>query len=106
MKAARSYRDDLIEDLKDRREAAAYLNAAIEAGDRKAFLLALRNVLEANGGMTAISRKTKMNRVSLYRMLSKKGNPEFDSIWLLLDALGIRLEVTAKLNSRIHRKAA
>ena len=35
---------------KDLIEAAAYLNAATEKGDRETFLLALRNVAEANEG--------------------------------------------------------
>jgi DNA-binding phage protein len=45
-----TYQEDLVNALKDPREAAAYLNAAIEEGDRAVFLLALRNVAEAQGG--------------------------------------------------------
>ena len=41
------YQQDLIEALKKPEEAAAYLNAALEEGDRGTFLLALRNVGEA-----------------------------------------------------------
>ena len=44
------YQQVLIEALKNPEEAAAYLNAALEEGDRETFLLALRNVAEANGG--------------------------------------------------------
>jgi len=44
------YQKDLIEALKNPAEAAAYLNAALEEVDRETFLLALRNVAEANGG--------------------------------------------------------
>jgi DNA-binding phage protein len=44
------YQQDLIEALKNPEEAAAYLNAALEEGDRETFLLALRNVTEANDG--------------------------------------------------------
>ena len=42
MAESTSYQKDLIEALKDHNEAAAYLNAAIEEGDRAVFLLALR----------------------------------------------------------------
>ena len=45
------YQKDLIEALKDPTEAAAYLNVALEEGDKDALLLALRNIAEANGGM-------------------------------------------------------
>jgi len=57
MAVATSYQKGLIEALKDHGEAAAYLNAAIEEGDRAVFLLAPRNVVEANGGMAAIAEK-------------------------------------------------
>jgi DNA-binding phage protein len=54
-KRTTTYQEDLIEDLKDPREAAAYLNAAMEEGDRELFLLALRNVAEAHGGNPVIA---------------------------------------------------
>lgn len=93
MKPAVSYHEELIKILKDPTEASAYLNAALEAGDKEAFLLALRNVLEARGGMTRISRHAKINRVSLYKMLSANGNPAFENILRLLRTAGIRLQV-------------
>ncbi len=45
-----AYQRDLIEALKDPQKAEVYLNAAIAAGDKQAFLLALKNVAEAHGG--------------------------------------------------------
>jgi probable addiction module antidote protein len=88
-----SYQQDLIESLKDPCEAAAYLNAVIEEGDRVVFLLALRNVAEANGGMAPLAEKANLSRESLYRMLSKRGNPEFKSLSSLLGAMGLRIAV-------------
>lgn len=88
-----TYQEDLIASLKDPREAAAYLNAAIEEGDRSLFLLALRNVAEAHGGMSAVSEKAQLNRESLYRMLSRKGNPEIKSILTLLNSMGLKLTI-------------
>ena len=87
-KKTTSYQEDLIEALKDPREAAAYLNAAMEERDRELFLLAMGNVAEAHGGMAAVSAKAKLNRESMYRMLSKQGNPEIKSIMTLLHAMG------------------
>ncbi|OGW88643.1 MAG: transcriptional regulator [Omnitrophica bacterium RIFCSPLOWO2_01_FULL_50_24] len=104
MKAAVSHHDELIKILKDPQEASAYLNAALEAGDKKAFLMALRNVLEAHGGMTRISDRAKINRVSLYKMLSRDGNPGFENLLTLLNVVGIRFQVTARPKSR--RRAA
>ncbi|MCD4814398.1 putative addiction module antidote protein [bacterium] len=94
MKASRSYQKDLIHDLKDTREAIAYLNAAMEAGEKNAFLMAIRNVAEAQGGMSKIAKKTDINRVSLYKMTSGKGNPGLMNIITILHSLGFRLKVS------------
>jgi len=95
MSKSRSYHEDLIESLQNPREAEAYLNAALEEEDPELFLLALRNVAEAQGGVTQLAEKTKLNRESLYKMLSERGNPELRSLEALLHALGFRLAVTA-----------
>ena len=46
------YETQLIERLKDPQEAAAYLAAAIEDGDRGAMMLALRHVAQVPGGVS------------------------------------------------------
>ncbi len=45
--------------------------------------------------MAHLAEKTKLNRESLYRMLSERGNPELRSLDTLLHALGFRLTVAA-----------
>lgn len=105
MPLSRSYHDDLIKDLRNPREASAYLNAALEEGDRTHFLLALRNVAEAHGGLLALSRKSRMHRGNLYRMLSKGGNPELQSLNRLLGLWGLRLAVEVE-SGKAHRRAA
>jgi len=93
MKKSKAYHPDLIESLRDPREAEHYLNAALEEDDPELFLLALRNVAEAQGGVAQLAEKTKLNRESLYKMLSERGNPELRSLDALLHALGFRLAV-------------
>ncbi len=93
MKPGRKYQDDLIQDLQDPAEASAYLNAALEEGNKEAFLLALRNVVEAGGGMTHFAQKSGINRVSLYKIFSTKGNPEFSSLMTIFKALGVQLKL-------------
>ncbi|HOW87812.1 MAG TPA: transcriptional regulator [Candidatus Omnitrophota bacterium] len=93
--AAVSYHDYLIKSLKDPEEASGYLNAALEAGDKKAFFMALRNVIEARGGMTRFAKASKINRVSLYKMLSGKGNPGFLNILILLQHVGLRFQASS-----------
>lgn len=94
MTKTRNYQDDLLEALKDSQEAAEYLNAALEDGDHEVFLTALRNVAQARvGGMAKLADATGLNRESLYKMLSDQGNPELNSIALVLHALGLKISV-------------
>jgi len=95
MKKSKAYQPDLIESLRDVGEAEEYLNAALEEDDPELFLLALRNVAEAQGGVAQLAEKAKLNRESLYKILSERGNPELRSLDALLHALGFRLAVTA-----------
>jgi probable addiction module antidote protein len=89
-------RPHLLEWLKDAENAAAYVEAAIELGDPAGVLQALRNVAEARGGLARIAEKTGLNRETLYRTLSKRGNPELKSLTAILEATGLRLSVTAR----------
>ncbi|VAW78188.1 FIG045511: hypothetical antitoxin (to FIG022160: hypothetical toxin) [hydrothermal vent metagenome] len=100
MARSKNYQNSLLESLEDTSEAAAYLNAALEDGDNEVFLLALRNVADARlGGMTKLAEATKLNRESLYRMLSENGNPELNSLSRLLHALGLKLAVETDENA-------
>jgi probable addiction module antidote protein len=96
MAKTRRYEDLLDEDLKDSTEALGYLNACLEDRDPDLFLLALRDVARARGGVAKLAEITELNREHLYRMLSQDGNPEFRSLEMLLDALGFRLAIAIK----------
>ena len=43
--------------------------------DSAAFLIALKDVVEAGGGMGNLAGRVGLKRPSLYKILSKKGNP-------------------------------
>jgi len=74
-------------------DISAYIEAAMEDGDPVALLTALRNVADVTGGMTALSRETKLSRESLYTSLSNKGNPRLSSLESILKAFGLQLTV-------------
>lgn len=94
MEPSRPYSETLKEVFTDPLVAAGYLNAALEEGDKELFLIALRNVSKARlGGMSQLAEATGLNRESLYRMLSGKGNPELKSLDRLLHALGLKITV-------------
>jgi len=84
---------DLLAILQDTGKAAEYLNHAIESGDRMMFLVAMRDLVIARGGISAVAEQSSLSRSSLYKSLSRQGNPEFKSITSVLQSLGLRLSV-------------
>jgi probable addiction module antidote protein len=86
-----NYEVDLLGDLTDPEYAAMYVSSALE-GEQEEFLMALRYVAEART-MTKVAEDSKLNRVSLYKILSDSGNPHLDSLRRLLKAMGLRLSV-------------
>jgi probable addiction module antidote protein len=79
--------------LKTQKDIVAYLNAALEDGEPAVLLEALRNVAQAKGGMGALAKAAGVSRESLYRTLSRRGNPKIDTIMELLRALGLKLTI-------------
>ena len=92
--AARPWKGYMLETLKDPHAVQEYLEAAVEAyeqdSDRQAFLLALRMVAEAQGGISELARKSALSRQHLYRALSENGNPTFETLTAVFKALGLR----------------
>jgi probable addiction module antidote protein len=91
----KNYQEQLLEDLKIEGKAAAYLDAALEDGDPGIFLVALRNVAMAQGGIQVLAGETNLHRVNLNRMLSEKGNPELQSLSSIFRQMGFRFRVEA-----------
>jgi probable addiction module antidote protein len=77
----------------DARHSAAYLEAAIETGEPGDLMAALRDIADAHGGVSYIAKTTGLGRETLYRTLSKKGNPQLSSLMPILEAVGLRLVV-------------
>ncbi|EKD44888.1 MAG: hypothetical protein ACD_70C00184G0002 [uncultured bacterium] len=91
------YEDYLIKKLKNKRYAAMYLQEALEdyqeSGDTAVLLIAFRYVAKAQGGIAGLAKKTHLHEKTLYRTLSKNGNPRLDTLWRLFSALGFQLRV-------------
>ena len=76
--------------------AAEYLKAALEeTDDPRILLVALRRLAEARGGMAKLARTAGIERESLYRALSQKGNPRLSTLVAVVKALGLTLTVKA-----------
>lgn len=96
----RDYEEKLMQDLQDPGLAEAYLNEALMDEDPQIFLLALKDVIQAQGAeMASLAKKAKLSRENLYRILSKKGNPKLNSIISLLNAAGYSFAVQANKNN-------
>lgn len=95
----KDFNETFRDELRDPEFAAEYLEAALEE-DLETFLLALREVTEANGGMTNLSKMTSLGRESMYKSLSANGNPQFKNLQVILKALGLRFSVMREDDSR------
>jgi len=57
--------------------------------DTALFLESLKIVARAEGKVTKLARSARVERTSVYRMLSKKANPSFHNIITFAHSLGI-----------------
>lgn len=85
--------ESLDRELTDPEYAALYLNDALHDGSVEEFLLALRNVVRANQGMSKVAYDTDLGRESLYKALSESGNPQFITLNKVLSTLGLQFSI-------------
>ena len=84
---------DVVDFLDSDEAMVEYLNAALEEQDPAFFAKAIGDVARARG-MTAIAEASGVGRQSLYRALSSDGNPRLETLFRVLESLGLRLAVT------------
>lgn len=89
----KNYKADLHRRLRDPEYAAEYLAQVLAEDDHAAFLIALKDVVEAGGGMGHLADRVGLKRPSLYKILSKKGNPTLVTLQEILKPLGMRVSV-------------
>jgi probable addiction module antidote protein len=94
----REFKDVIRDKLRDPEFAIAYLNETLLSGDRKAFLIALKDVIEAKGDITGFAKAAHTPRQNIYRMLSEEGNPTFESLFSILDAMNVNMQLSLKMS--------
>ena len=96
-KASISHDEATVRELRDSPEfAAEYLRAALEDDDEPGVLLiALRRVAQARCGIAKVAKAAGVERESLYRALSARGNPRLSTLVAVAKAVGLRLTVEA-----------
>ena len=83
--------------LRSAEEIAAYIDAVLEDGDPALLSHALGVVARAKG-MTDLAMQTGLGRESLYKSLSKDGNPSFSAVIKVLGSLGVKLHASVASN--------
>jgi len=82
---------------KDPGFGAEYLKAALEDSDEpRALLIALRHLAQAHG-IAKVAKAAGIERESLYRALSEKGNPRLSTLMAVTKVIGLRLTVEPSL---------
>jgi probable addiction module antidote protein len=101
MPKSRLYKIGLNERLKNPEHAVAYLNAA-KRESQEVFMLALRDVADAHK-IANIAATAKVNRETLYRTLSARGNPTLSTLDSILEAIGVDQEFRVRTRRRTAR---
>ncbi|MEZ4754782.1 MAG: transcriptional regulator [Bdellovibrionota bacterium] len=92
----RDYREILMHDLQNVDFAAEYLTACFEEGCKETFLTAVRDVVEALGGVSQVAKETGLGRTNMYKMLDKNGNPTLSSLMSILGKAGLGISFYKK----------
>jgi probable addiction module antidote protein len=103
-KASISHDEAMIRRLRENPTfAVEYLKAALEDADEpKALLIALRRIAEARGGVAKVAKAAGVERESLYRALSPRGNPRLSTLVAVTKAVGLKLTVEADRRPGSH----
>ncbi len=88
----KDYKVGLLKRLKDPEYAAGYLADVLETESQEAFLIAVKNVLDARkANISKFARKTGVSRQAVYHALSKRGNPRLSTLNQILKSAGLKI---------------
>ena len=91
---SKPYKPFLLKRLSDPDFAVDYLTEVLQHETQEAFLIALRNVIEAREeSVAAIAQDIGVTRQGLYKMLSDEGNPRLSTLSELLRSLGMKISI-------------
>jgi len=86
---------DMANHINNKEDVIAYLEAALEENDTK-LLFSIISDIARSEGMSKVARELGVSREGLYRSLAPNGNPSFDTVFKLLDLLGMRIRLEQK----------
>ena len=85
---------DLSDYLDSEDMQAEYLNQVLQDGDAAEFTRAVGHIARARG-MAQLARDTGLGRESLYKALSADAKPRFETVFKVMQALGLKLQTTS-----------
>lgn len=95
----RRFKDYHIEQLQDPEDAKIYLSVALEDYEKNedinAFLLAVRDVIEVQGGVSQLAERVSLTDEVLYKVLSENGDPQLNTMRIILHELGFKFSIEA-----------
>ena len=97
MREYRNYEESLKARLVDAAYAKEYLAVVLEEyeedGNIEAFLLAVKDVANAQGGLSKLAARVQLSHQSLYKVLSENGTLQFNTIGAILHGLGFKFSI-------------
>lgn len=92
----KDYRDDLLVRLSNPEYSARYLQTALDEtlqdGNMGAFLLALKNVVDATETLQENSSRSDISKHHLQQMLVEDDNPTLETLAAVLKAVQLTIE--------------
>lgn len=86
---------DVTDCIESNEDAAEFINAVLELNDPDIVPAALGAVARARG-MAQSAECAGVGRESLYKSLSRDGNPRFSTVARVIDGFGLELRVAPK----------
>jgi probable addiction module antidote protein len=90
--ATETFSFDIAAHLETDEDIRGFLQEVANTGDTDDFIHAL-NIAARAKGMTEIAQKAGVTRASLYKSLSENGNPRFETVSKVVEALGCKLVI-------------
>ena len=92
----KAYRETIANDLKDPEFQREFLTAMYEEGGAEGVVQGLREIAIATRSMGQVASVAGVARTTLYRSLSRNGNPAFKTVHAALDTLGLEIAIVPK----------
>jgi probable addiction module antidote protein len=92
---SKPYKPMLLKHLRDPMYAVDYLTQVLQHETQEAFMIALKNVIDAREESLAdLASEAGMTRQGLYKMLSEGGNPRLSTLSQVLKSLGMTIKIS------------